>query len=152
MLDVVTRLLVGLLPVLLFLFALIYLDSYKLVRLRSVLGTILLGALIAILCYLLNTSLLSRSWLELATYQRYVSPVIEEVAKALILVNDPFRLGIQYAFTLARIDRRTHPMEAVPDHATNIHLIVENPDAASVIAGDSAHHPAFGTPRRTIPC
>jgi hypothetical protein len=43
-LDLSFRFLVGFLPVLLFLGVLLYLDSYKLVHVRWILGTILLGA------------------------------------------------------------------------------------------------------------
>ena len=46
--------LVGLLPVLVFLVALIYLDSYKLVRPRWVGGTLIAGALLAAVCWFVN--------------------------------------------------------------------------------------------------
>ena len=46
--------LVGLLPVLSFLGALLYLDSYKLVKLRDVVAVVVCGALIASLSYAMN--------------------------------------------------------------------------------------------------
>ena len=51
---------VGLMPVLLFLVFLVWMDSYKLVALRAVVGTIIAGALTAALAYLLNGEL--RDW------------------------------------------------------------------------------------------
>ena len=76
---------VGLLPVLLFLLTLIYLDSYKLVRRRFVAGALIAGCVLAAGCWLVNAGLESRLALSVATYSRYVAPVIEESAKALII-------------------------------------------------------------------
>ena len=84
--DFLLRLAVGLFPVLLFLAALIYLDSYKLVRLRSVLAAIAAGGLVAGVCFLINAGLLSWTGWEIAAYSRYVAPVLEEIAKGALLV------------------------------------------------------------------
>lgn len=84
--DLLLRLAVGFLPVLLFLVALIYLDSYKLIKLRWVLLTIALGGAVAALAYGLNLALFERLNLSLAAYSRYVAPPIEETVKALFLV------------------------------------------------------------------
>ena len=46
--------LVGLLPVALFLFTLVYMDSYKLVSLKSVLSVIVLGGLVAFAALYVN--------------------------------------------------------------------------------------------------
>jgi RsiW-degrading membrane proteinase PrsW (M82 family) len=85
-LDAAARAPVGLLPVVVFLATLIYFDSYKLVSLRAVIGTILVGAVAAGASYFLNIAALERLDLEFVTYTRYVSPVIEETIKALIIV------------------------------------------------------------------
>lgn len=77
---------VGLLPVLVFLAALIYLDSYKLVRPRWVAAAIGLGCLLAGVCWVVNVRLKATLGLELATYSRYMAPVIEETAKAMAIV------------------------------------------------------------------
>src|SRR5205823_11367868 len=74
----------GLAPVLCFLGALVLLDSYKLVRLRAVVAAVVAGMLVAGLAYLLNGWLLE--WFEFHFYTRYVSPVLEEALKALIIV------------------------------------------------------------------
>ena len=76
----------GLLPVVAFLAALMYFDSYKLVGLRIVVATIFVGAAAAGLSYVINDAALRRLSVDFVTYSRYVSPVIEETIKALIIV------------------------------------------------------------------
>jgi RsiW-degrading membrane proteinase PrsW (M82 family) len=78
--------LIGLLPVLIFLAALVFLDSYKLVRLRLVLWVIVLGGLSAGVSYFANGWLSGLTGLELQGYSRYVSPLIEEGLKGLVMV------------------------------------------------------------------
>ena len=78
-------LLVGFLPVLLFLAALILMDSYKLVSRGSVLAAITAGALTAVISFLLNRLLLT--WgLEADVLRRYVAPLLEESLKACYVV------------------------------------------------------------------
>ncbi len=76
----------GVLPVFLFLLALIVLDSYKLVTLRAVVTSILLGALSAGGSYLLNSGLQLVLEVDRVTMTRYVAPLTEEVLKAIWLV------------------------------------------------------------------
>ena len=78
--------LVGLLPVLTFLAGLLYLDSYKLLRLRSVVAVVAYGALTAAASYVTNALVLDASNLGLPVFSRYVAPLIEECWKALIIV------------------------------------------------------------------
>lgn len=78
--------LVGLLPVALFLFTLVYMDSYKLVRLRSVLAVIVLGGLAAIAALYVNSWLMDVLDVDFRPYTRYAGPVVEEVLKALVVV------------------------------------------------------------------
>lgn len=80
------RLLIGILPVSTFLLLLIFLDSYKLLRLRTVLLTILWGAAIAIVCLGINTLIIWQTRMGMAGYTRYVSPFTEEIMKALLIV------------------------------------------------------------------
>jgi RsiW-degrading membrane proteinase PrsW (M82 family) len=84
--DLVARVLVGLLPVVVFLFALVYLDSYKLIPLRRVVVAIVLGGLVAGVSYVVNVALLATVSIEQAAYSRYLAPLVEELAKALFLV------------------------------------------------------------------
>ena len=74
----------GLAPVATFLAVLVVLDSYKLVRLRAVIGVVLAGMLAAGVAYALNGALLAH--IELRTYTRYGAPFIEEALKALVIV------------------------------------------------------------------
>ncbi len=84
--DVLTRAPVGLLPVLIFLVALLYLDSYKLVRFRTVFWVILAGALMVFAGYWINGYLLTELGWEVTTFKRYASPVSEEALKAAVMI------------------------------------------------------------------
>jgi RsiW-degrading membrane proteinase PrsW (M82 family) len=77
---------VGLLPVLLFLLALIYLDSYKVVRRRYVAYALLTGCGLAGVCWLVNTRLEPALAVGPQAYSRYVAPFVEEIAKACAIV------------------------------------------------------------------
>jgi RsiW-degrading membrane proteinase PrsW (M82 family) len=79
MTSLAIRGLIGVAPVLAFLYVLQYLDSFKLVRLRGILAAIAAGSTIATACYLLNgipLNLADRNW------ARFGAPVFEEVLKA----------------------------------------------------------------------
>jgi protease PrsW len=80
------RALLGLLPALGLLAVLVYLDGYKLVRLRAVVALLACGAVIAAATYALNRLFLERFPLPLPLYSRYVAPVGEELLKALVVV------------------------------------------------------------------
>ncbi|HYY62307.1 MAG TPA: PrsW family glutamic-type intramembrane protease [Burkholderiales bacterium] len=80
----VLRAALALLPVAAFLVVLVVLDSYKLVRLRAVLGVVLAGMLAAGVAYAVNGALLP--YFKFATYTRYVAPFAEEALKALVIV------------------------------------------------------------------
>jgi RsiW-degrading membrane proteinase PrsW (M82 family) len=77
---------IGLLPVLAFLAALLYLDSYKLVRLRVVIAIVASGVAVAYICYFVNGYLLGLVAIDFTTFSRYVGPIVEELAKALVIV------------------------------------------------------------------
>lgn len=77
---------IGLLPVLAFLGALVLLDSYKLVSLREVVALVAAGAAVAGAAWLANGALLQATGLEFAAYSRYVAPGVEELLKALVIV------------------------------------------------------------------
>jgi RsiW-degrading membrane proteinase PrsW (M82 family) len=76
------RIIVALLPVLLFLSGLRLLDSYKLVRLRMVAGSLVAGALAAAISYEINTFVLAHFPHFLDQYPRYGAPVVEELLKS----------------------------------------------------------------------
>lgn len=77
---------IGLLPVVIFLFVLRYMDSYKLVSLRMVLWVIAAGGLTVVAAYFINGFLLEALQLDLRSYSRYVAPVTEELLKASIII------------------------------------------------------------------
>jgi protease PrsW len=79
-------LMVTLLPVLCFLSALFALDSYKLVKIRSVVALLACGALAAALSYFANGGLLNLVDMDLKHFSRYVSPLVEETLKGLIVI------------------------------------------------------------------
>ena len=84
--DLLTRAPIGLLPVLIFLVALVYLDSYKLVGLRTVLIVIFAGALTLVAGYFANGFASGLLDINMGYYTRYVAPVIEESLKALVII------------------------------------------------------------------
>jgi len=77
---------VGLLPVLVFLTVLVYMDSYKLVSLRTVLTVIFFGCLTAVAAYFINPLIIDQLEVGFLSYSRYVAPVVEEALKALVMV------------------------------------------------------------------
>lgn len=79
-------LLLALLPTLVFLGALVYFDSYKLVPLRWILVTILVGGACAAASYVVNDAASEILGVSRLVLTRYIGPVIEEAFKALILV------------------------------------------------------------------
>lgn len=82
-------------PVLVFLAALIVLDSYQLVPLRSVLQSAAAGVAAALLCLLLNVRLIELLGMDPRSYARHVAPLLEEAVKALwiVLLVRRHRLG-----------------------------------------------------------
>jgi protease PrsW len=85
-LEILASAVVGLLPVVTFLAALLYLDSYKLVRLRTVLAVVACGAAIAAASYAINAFALTLIPLGVEGFSRYIAPVIEELLKAAVIV------------------------------------------------------------------
>jgi RsiW-degrading membrane proteinase PrsW (M82 family) len=84
--DFAVHALLGLLPVSCFLAVLVWLDSYKLVRIRWIIATIGLGCVAAGLSYGLNNLGLRLLNIEFVTYTRFVAPVLEESLKAAIIM------------------------------------------------------------------
>ncbi len=76
------RFAVACVPVVLFLLALVFLDSFKLVPLRRVLGAVLAGMVAALLAWRLNVALDEALGLGIVRLSLLVAPVVEELAKA----------------------------------------------------------------------
>lgn len=83
---VLPKIAVSLVPVFIFLAALIFLDSYKLVRLSSVLKAILVGWIVSAVSLLLNSGILELSKIDVTYVSRYVAPVTEEALKAVFII------------------------------------------------------------------
>lgn len=77
---------VSLVPVLLFLISLILMDSYKLVSLGRIVRTIVVGAIVALVCMLINSWILESTDISLQQFRRYVAPFVEECLKALFVI------------------------------------------------------------------
>jgi RsiW-degrading membrane proteinase PrsW (M82 family) len=77
---------IALLPVLAFLGVLLYLDSYKLVKLRDVVVVVAFGAAMAGASYLANAQVLAIAEIEFRTFSRYVAPFTEEILKGLLML------------------------------------------------------------------
>lgn len=95
------KLAVSILPVFAFVLALIYLDSYKLVRFRTILLAIGVGGAAALGCYLISRQVLPLmppeitatlggplqvAWPRDIFFKRYLAPVIEESLKGIFLI------------------------------------------------------------------
>ena len=86
MTDVLIRAPVGLLPVLIFLIVLYYMDSYKLVSFRTILWVILAGALLPVAGYWLNGYAIDVLGWDFQTYSRYMGPLLEEGLKVSVMI------------------------------------------------------------------
>jgi protease PrsW len=84
--DFLSPALLGLLPVLTFLAALLYLDSYKLVSLRMVVAIVACGAVITGISYEANALVLDFVRIDIKHFSRYIAPFTEELLKALVIV------------------------------------------------------------------
>jgi protease PrsW len=82
----VVPLVISVLPVCLFLGALVLIDSYKLVALRAVLMAVVAGVVAAGASYAVNVWLIPRLPMEPVSYSRYVAPFIEETLKATFII------------------------------------------------------------------
>lgn len=80
------RILISLLPVFVFLSALIYSDSFKLIKTSLVIQTIIAGISAAIISYFINSYLLENLSVEHSSYIMYISPLIEESLKASFII------------------------------------------------------------------
>ncbi len=78
--------LISLSPVLLFLLFLVVLDSYKLVKLDILAGSIGYGVLIAMLAYSINNEVFVFADLDLELFAIYFSPAIEEILKVILII------------------------------------------------------------------
>ncbi len=115
----------ALVPVILYLTALVVLDSYKLVTLRSVVLAVVMGCLALVICHQLNNHLFDFLQVEFDLFRRYVAPVTEEIVKSLYLIYliKSKRVGFMvdaaiYGFAVGAgfgIVENIYYLEAMPD-------------------------------------
>jgi RsiW-degrading membrane proteinase PrsW (M82 family) len=124
----VVALVVSVLPIFLFLGALVVIDSYKLVALRAVLLSVAAGVVAGFASYGVNTWLLPALRIEASTYSMYVAPAVEEALKAAYIVYlmsrnrvgfvvdaaiHGFAIGAGFAFLENLYYLRVHPDAAI---------------------------------------
>jgi len=80
------KIIVSLIPVFLFLLLLIYLDSFKLIKIPVVVICVVWGVVSAIIAYFLNTEIIELTSLNLQDYSKYFAPIVEEILKMLIVI------------------------------------------------------------------
>ncbi len=79
-------LVVGFLPVVLFLLGLLAMDSYRLLSRRQIATSIAWGALAAVIAFAFNSALLERAALDPLLLRRFAAPAIEEALKAAFVI------------------------------------------------------------------
>jgi RsiW-degrading membrane proteinase PrsW (M82 family) len=80
------KIIVSLSPSLLFIFCLRVLDSYKLVKVRTVSLLLFCGSIAAVAAYIVNINLIDVSGIGTRQYSRFAAPVIEEILKASFII------------------------------------------------------------------
>jgi RsiW-degrading membrane proteinase PrsW (M82 family) len=83
---VIIGLIVSVLPVFLFLSALVLLDSYKLIPMRAILFAVAAGTAAAAVGYFVNIVLQPALAIDLKRYTIWVAPIIEEILKAIYVI------------------------------------------------------------------
>ncbi len=80
------KIVISLIPVFLFLIFLIYLDSFKLIKIPIAVICVIWGLISAFSAYLINTFILSSDFIEFSSYSKYIAPVVEEIIKFLFII------------------------------------------------------------------
>jgi RsiW-degrading membrane proteinase PrsW (M82 family) len=77
----------ALVPVLVLLTIFVWLDAFKLMRLREVLALLVLGGLCAVAVYPVSGRLIDTLPIGFSNYSRFIAPWIEEAVKALVMIG-----------------------------------------------------------------
>lgn len=117
---------VGVLPVFLFLGALVLIDSYKLVALRAILLSVCAGVVAAVASYGVNVVLRPALDLDFTRYSMYAAPVVEETLKATFVVYLLMRHKVGFV-----VDAAIHGFGIGTGFAflENLYYLNLNPDA-----------------------
>src|SRR3984893_10672863 len=133
--NILDAALVGLLPVLGFLAVLLYLDSYKLVKLRAVITIVAAGALIAGASYVINGSVLHLARIDMTYFSRYVAPVTEELLKGLVVVALIRTHRIGFLVDAAIFGFAVGTRFATVEHLYFLHLVPDAGMATWIVRG-----------------
>lgn len=119
---------VSVLPVFLFLAALVLIDSYKLVALRAILLSVAAGVVAGLASYGVNVVLRPALDLDFTRYSMYVAPVVEETLKATFVVYLLHRNKVGFV-----VDAAIHGFGIGTGFAflENLYYLNVNPDATS---------------------
>ena len=87
--DLILKITVSLLPAVIMLLVFMFMDSYKLMDIKSVVAAIGMGSLAAVICYFVNDPVVENISKQLNAnvddvwkyYSRYGAPVVEELFK-----------------------------------------------------------------------
>ena len=85
--PVIVKALIALLPVIGCLVVFERVDAFKLVSLRDTVGLLAGGAVLATACYFANGGVLDEFPIGVGNYARYVAPILEETAKAALIIG-----------------------------------------------------------------
>jgi protease PrsW len=120
------KIFLALIPVLLFLLILYLLDSFRLVRFKTLVLLFLAGVISAIAAYFINSWLLSATKIEFEKYSWYLAPIIEELLKASVILFLIIRKRIGFL-----IDAAIYGFAAGAGFAVfeNTFYLVSSPDA-----------------------
>jgi RsiW-degrading membrane proteinase PrsW (M82 family) len=81
MVETAIRYGVSVLPVVAFLVSLLFLDSYKLIRFRSVAAVVIFGVAAAMVSFAIGSIVLAQSGIAFESYRRWIAPPLEESLK-----------------------------------------------------------------------
>jgi len=120
------KIILALIPVLLFLLLLYILDSFRLVRLKTLVFLFLAGTVSAFAAYFLNSGLLATTKLEFEIYSRYIAPILEELLKASVILILLIRKRIGFLIDAAIYGFATGAGFAVFE---NTYYLISSPDS-----------------------
>lgn len=133
--ELALRASVGLLPVLCFLAAMRYFDSYKLVHLRPTLLMIGAGALGAVASYWIGAAVIGGFDLEFKLYARYVAPPVEELLKGAVIVWLIARHRVAFLVDAAICGFAVGAGFAMLENLFYLHLLPEAPLGVWIVRG-----------------
>ena len=119
--------LIALAPGLIFLAALWFMDTFRLVRAMSIAAALLYGAGAALACVALHAWLMPASGLDSLSFSRYVAPITEETAKAVFVAVLIARGRIGFLVDAAVLGFAVGTGFAIVENATYLRDLTDRP-------------------------